>query len=872
MLSFGKSSLLATLILAAPSASRAADEVPQGRLPDDAIPRAYRIDLTVDPDKDRFSGHVEIDVTTKSATRSLWINGRDLHVTSAEARVAGRIIPASYVQVNPQGVAKLTFDRPLPAGGATLAFDYDAPFGNGPAGLYRVQVDGRWYVWSQFETIDARAAYPGFDQPGYKTPFAVTLTTKPGEIAVSNAPEVKAAEVVPGMVRHAFAETRPLPTYLTAFTVGPFASVAGQVAPTPERPEPLPVRIVATQPNRQQMQFALANTGPIVDRLERYFGQPFPFPKLDQIASPAMPGAMENAGADTYPDEVLLLDDHASIGQLQEFGETVSHELSHQWFGDLVTPAWWSDIWLNESFANWMGYRIGNEWRSDLKLDTAAIGKAFDAMNLDALASGRAIAQPTTTNAEIGSAFDPITYGKGGQVVSMIAAYMGDDGFRKGVRLHLARHAYGTATTDQFFQSLSDAAHDPHIAASLRSFVDQPGVPIVRVSRSSDKLTLTQAPYAMLGTTPAARSWIIPFCYSIGGDRNCVLIDKTKMTIPAKGKGPIMPNAGGSGYYRFSLDSQDWRSLIAAAGTLPPGEALAATDSLWASFEAGDAPAGLLVAEARAVLSNPYSAAAADPGARFRSLVKLGVIDPADIPAYRRMIEALYGPKLAAMGFDPKAGAYAGEDADRQKLRAQLVRLVGLDAADPVIEKRLADAAKGWLAGNKDALDRGYSPNAFAAYLAVEGLPAAQRVLERALAGDDPYFRAVAMDTIGRSGNPAIAQWFLDRLDDKRLHASERTRTVRLLLADAATRDLGYRALLSRFDELSKGSFNRGADLMSAPAGFCSIEAAAMIEHDLRPKVAQYETGSLALDRTAEQVRDCGALKQAKGRELANAL
>jgi biotin operon repressor len=339
----------------------------------------------------------------------------------------------------------------------------------------------------------------------------------------------------------------------------------------------------------------------------------------------------------------------------------------------------------------------------------------------------------------------------------------------------------------------------------------------------------------------------------------------------ARGAGPIMPNAGGAGYYRFALDDTEWQSLIASAATLPPGEALAATDSLWAGFDAGDVPARLLVAEARAMLANPYSKAAADPGNRFRTLVKRGLIDDSALLAYRHMIDGLYGPKLAAMGFDPAAGAYPRDDADQRQMRAQLIRLVGLDAADPTVEKRLADAAGAWLAGDTHALDKTETPNAFAAYVAIGGLPAAQAIFERALTGDDPYFRAVAMDTIGRSGDPAIAQWLIDHLDDNRLRASERTRSVRLLMADAATRDIGYRALVARFDQLSKGIFNGASSLLSAPDNFCSADAAAMIERDIRPKIAQYRISPLDLDRTIEKVRDCGELKQAKAGELASA-
>ncbi len=184
---------------------------------------------------------------------------------------------------------------------------------------------------------------------------------------------------------------------------------------------------------------------------------------------------------------IIFLAPGATTGDKQTFGMVVAHELSHQWFGDLVTPAWWDDIWLNESFANWMGYRIGNEWRPELKIGVGALDEGFSAMNTDALLVGRPIHQPINDNSEIDSAFDNITYGKGGQVVAMIAAYLGDEKFKEGVRLHLKRHAYGNATSEQFFQSIADAAKDAEVLAAFKSFVDQPGVPLVSLRRDGSK-------------------------------------------------------------------------------------------------------------------------------------------------------------------------------------------------------------------------------------------------------------------------------------------------------------------------------------------------------------------------------------------------
>ncbi|QTH22081.1 ERAP1-like C-terminal domain-containing protein [Rhizorhabdus wittichii] len=866
--------LLAAVALAALSvplsaAATTAEPVPLGILSDAATPLAYRLDLTIVPDRERFSGHAEIDATLKAETRSLFLHGRSLKVARVVARVGGRTVAARYGEVDGSGVARLDFASPLPAGKVTLVFDYDAAFGDGASGLYRVKVADQWYAWTQFESIDARAAFPGFDQPGYKTPFTVSLTTRPGEVAIGNSREVRTTKAG-DLVRHEFEATKPLPTYLVAFAVGPFATATGSVSPTAERKEPLPIGIVGTQPYKDKLGYALENTGPIVTLLEKYFGTAFPFPKLDQIGSPVMPGAMENAGADIYGDTILLLDRGASTDQKKTFGMVVAHELSHQWFGDLVTPAWWDDLWLNESFANWMGYRIGNEWRPDLKIGAGAIDEAFGAMNVDALKAGRPIHQPIKTNGEIDSAFDQVTYGKGGQVVAMIAAYLGDEKFRDGVRLHLNRYAYGNATTDQFFGSLADASHDPRVLESLRSFVDQQGVPVVRVERTATGLSVAQKRYALLGTQLPQQSWIIPLCVRVGESRDCTLLDKPSGTVPITAKGAIVPNAGGTGYYRFSLPEAEWKTLIAEAASLPPGEALALTDSLWAGFRAGEVAPALLLDAARAMAANDYSVAAVDGGLRLAGLRQRGMIAGGAIGGYRAFMADIYRPKLAAIGFDPRTGLYADDDGDRQKLRADLVSLVAGEAGDKALIATLATAAKAWLGGDKAALDQAFFGAGLGAYLADGGDAAVAALFEKAVTSDDTLFRDSAIGALASTDSASAGRWLLDHLGDKRLRSGDRTALIQYLALEPATRDMAYQWMIGHYAELVKNAgIFVASQLPSVPVRYCSAEKAAAVEAALRPEIVRYQRGALALDRTVEQINSCGVLEAKRGGEIA---
>lgn len=850
-----------------------AEDIPLGRLPDTATPLAYRLNLTLNPELPRFSGHTEIDVTVKAATKSLYIHGRDLKVSKAWAKAGTSTIATTYTQVHQLGVVRLDFAKPLPAGKATLVFDYDAPFGTGAAGLYRVKVGDRYYAWTQFQSIDARAAFPGFDEPGFKTPYTVTLTTPADAVAISNGAEA-GTQKAGAMVRHAYAPTEKLPTYLIAFAVGPFDVVEGAIPPTAQRATPLPLRIVATRGQKDKMAYALRETPRIVQLLEGYFGSAFPFAKLDQIASPVMGGAMENAGAVVYDDTILLLDDAAPTRQKQNFGMVVAHELGHQWFGDLVTPAWWDDIWLNESFANWIGYRIGDQWRPELNIGVGAIDEALDAMNIDALAVGRPIRQPITDSGNIDSAFDAITYGKGGQVVDMVESYMGRDTFQKGVQLHLSRHARGNATADDFFRSLADAAGDPRIVASMRGFVDQQGVPVVDVRRTGNDLALSQKRYAAIGAGDVpATTWTIPLCVSQGGTKSCTLLDQSQGVMQAAGTGPLMPNAGGHGYYRFDLADADWAALIAAAPHMPSGEALAATDSLWASFRAGSVAPARLIAAARAFAANADSNVAVDGGLRLVELDRRGVVNATAKPGLHRMLLATYLPKLNAIGFDPAHGAHSKDSPDVQKLRTDLVGIVTREGGDPATRAKLAAAATAYIGGNTAALDPAFLGSALRIHVENAGAPAAQALFTKATESTDAYFRGRAVAAIAASGRPEVARWLIGRIGDPQLRSNEKVGIVAGVTTTLATQAIGLDYLTANFTKLARDTNLTSVNAMlSIPSAVCSVEQADRIATALKPQVAEFGRGALTLDRAIENVRSCGTLKAVRGKEIDAAL
>jgi len=841
---------------------------PQGRLDGSTRPLAYRLDLSVDPSRPRFSGHVEIDVRHTVAGREIVLHGRDLAMRSVAARIGNRLVPGSWTQVDASGVARIDFDELLPVGAMTLVFDYSAPFASGPAGLYRTRVDGKWFAWSQFESIDARSAFPGFDQPGFKTPFTLTLRTPPGLIAIGNAPEAGTATLEGGLAVHRFAPTPPLPTYLVAIMTGPFAQRPADIASTLQRPDPLPLRIVTTPQNLRQTDFAVTGTQEIVRRAEDYFGTPFPFAKLDQVTTPMLPGAMENAGAVLYRDDILIMDKQAPPAQQRNFGQIVAHEIAHQWFGDLVTPVWWDDLWLNESFANWMGYKLGDAWRPDLDIASAGLAEGFAAMNTDALLAGRPVHQPIDRSDQIDGAFDAITYGKGGHVIGMFAAYLGEKTFRDGVRRYIAAHRFANATSEDFFAALAEASHDPEIVPAMRSLVQQQGVPLLILRRDGDNVTVSQVRYANVGTETPDTQWILPVCMRRGANRVCRIMTHRTESFEIKGDGPVMPNAGGTGYYRFELAERHWDELISMADTLPAGEALALTDSLYGSLVAGRGRVSELVRLSRRLARHPDPLASASADAALSALVRTGFVGSEARSGFARLRAELYYPELKQLGFDPKAGAYAGEPAGRVQRRLQVVASLLGTARGGTLRRELADATQAYLAGDKTALDPIWLDHGLDLYLYFGHAADARDLVERALASEDPVFRPAALAAAARSGDKAIAGWMLD-LADPRLRESERGEILMNVMARSATRTVGYDWILAHLDRLitqSNGVF-LARELPAAVGQFCSVDRAAEISRDLRGPLAG-TPAALDLDRAIERVRDCGLLDRDMGGQI----
>ncbi|MGN6328712.1 MAG: M1 family metallopeptidase, partial [Rhodanobacter sp.] len=436
-----------------------ADQAPKGQLPDWAVPQSYQLAFKVDPAQKDFSGTTTIKVKLTRASDHVWLDGSELNVSKVTVTDAnGKSQPGKYVSVEPRaGVVRVDFGRTLQPQEITLAFEYTAPLNAQLQGLYKVAAKGKPYTVTQMEPISARFAFPGFDQPGFKTPFDISLTVPTSQTAVANTKQVKETPAGDGWKTVTFAQTVPLPTYLVAFAVGPWDIAAGpDIAPDAYRAKPLQLRGIAAAGEAHRMKHVLSETPSIIHALENYYGFGYPFDKLDLLAAPDFSaGAMENPGLVTFRDWLLLLDKDSPAKNVRSSFNVNAHELAHMWSGDTVTLQWWNDIWLNEAFATWMQQKVTMQVHPEYRADLDRVDGAQMAMANDSLVSARKIRQEITGNGDIMTAFDGITYQKGAAVLGMFENYVTPAVFQQGMRAYIQAHKFGNATADDLVDSIA---------------------------------------------------------------------------------------------------------------------------------------------------------------------------------------------------------------------------------------------------------------------------------------------------------------------------------------------------------------------------------------------------------------------------------
>ncbi|HEU0032184.1 MAG TPA: M1 family metallopeptidase [Kofleriaceae bacterium] len=734
----------------------AATPVPGLRLPDGAVPLAYDIRLELDPDRDTFTGHAELRVRLDRPAEQIWLHGVELEITSAGYRSNARSGELTRVRTHHATMLSYSFGTRLPAGEVTLAFAYRGHVGGENEGLFRQRAGGQWFVYAQSESMFARRILPCFDEPRFKPAWHVRLVVPAKQIALGNGAIVAQTTLADGRREVELAEVRGMPSYLFSVAVGPFAFVdAGRVGRAQ-----IPARVAVAPGDVRNASVAAHKLPAIVTALERYFDRPLPVAKLDLVAVPYFFGAMENVGLVTF-DRAVLVGDARRAPHARRFVKFAAHELAHQWFGNLVTPAWWDDLWLSEGLTTWLGEKIAVELAAYPDPALRAQITRLQAVEADSAAEPRAIRREVTSTDDVEDRFDAISYDKASVVLAMFERTIGGEPLRDALRRYVEHHAGGAATTADLLAVLPGRA-----GQALAGYLARPGVPVVDVT-----VACTGTPAVELATRDR---WIVPVCVRTPGGPTCTLVDG-RATIPvASCPAWVIGNAGGDGYYRVAAPLAERTAPLTAA------ERLAYGDDVAAALVRGDVALADALSELRTLTTRR------DPIGDRAALSIAAVIDPAvdDAlrPAWAAYLAKRFAHRLPRLMMPATALDYDIAD--------QLVPLVA-DRAGAAV----AQQARGVV---DRALARGERPPELALVLAAPrgGRPLFDRVVVTAREAPEPEQHDL-IEALGSFG-PELAPRLVELVASGTLAPDTGGPALAAMLARPATRTAIWRAVRDR--------------------------------------------------------------------------
>lgn len=850
---------------------------PKLRLPADiAAPLRYRTELTVIPDQDPFTGEVEIDLRFAKSTALLWLNAEKLTVKEAILTAGAEKLAAKVISKSNDYIG-FAFAHPVGPGEGTLRVSYQGEISRQDTrGIFQRKDGDHWYVYTQFEETAARRAFPCFDEPGYKVPWQLTLHVKRNQEALSNTPIASETNTEDGMKTVKFAETKPLPSYLVAFSVGDFEIVdAGTAGRKHTR-----VRIAVPRGRAAEAKYAAETTPAIVELLENYFGIPYPYDKLDEVAVPLFGGAMENAGQVTYGvSYILAKPDQDTPRRQRDWVWVAAHELAHQWFGDLVTNAWWDDIWLNEGFANWMADKIVNEYHPEWQWNVGVVNSTQEAMVNDGLVSARRVRQVIESTNDIANAFDTITYDKGDALLYMFESYLGPDRFGEGVRRYLARYAWKNASSADFLAAV--AGDDRVIASAFSTFLDQAGLPLITVNldcnKSSANVELSQQRFLPIGSTGGApQLWRVPVClrYPAGSSdvRECLLLDQPtrqmKLSKTTSCPGWVVANADADGYYRTLYQGELLSNLLKGdARVLSAREKVALIGDISALTGNGKLP----LATALALVPNLARDSSRRVIVKTMEITtdpKGNLVAPDLLPQYRRYLEDLYGQRARQLGWRTKPG----ESDDDRLLRPQLLDVVANQAEDPELVVQAQSLALDWLDDRKVV-----APDMAATVLNTAARHGDQALFDHLRAAAkkerDEDIQSTLLNALGMFPQPEIAKAAFSIVLTDEFDTRQSVAILAAASRSPKTRDLAYQFVKQNWDALiARFPPDWGAFMPFVAGDFCDEQHRNDAANFFEGRATKYRGGPRNLAQMLEGIDLCVAYKKAEQPSLAEFL
>jgi aminopeptidase N len=705
----------------------------------------------------------------------------------------------------------------------------------------------------------------------YKATFDITLVTEQGLAAISNG-KIVSDTPGPGPGQHSvrFATTPKMSSYLVALAVGDFESIEGEA-------DGIPIRVWTTAGKKELGRFALDAAQHSLRFCNQYFEIKYPFGKLDLIEVPDFAsGAMENTGAIVFRDSDLLLDSsRASVDQQKEVASTVAHEIAHQWFGDLVTMAWWDDLWLNEGFANWMQNKPIAAWKPEWKVELNDVQDSEKALELDSLASTHPIHQAADTPDRINELFDDISYRKAAAVLLMVENYLGPEVFRSGVNRYLHVHAYGNATSQDFWKALAEVSHQPveNIGAS---FVTQPGAPVVSLRAScvehSTNITLTQQRYFGGRELYAAGSkeiWAIPVCMKTGGmqgeaQKQCRLLTARQETFAVPGCAPwVLANAGSTGYYRSAYEPGALREMSRGFETdFDPPERVRLLGDQWASVRSGWQSIADYLRFVEGLRADNNRAVMDELTERLEYIAKY-VVTEADRDSYQSWLRNLLEPAARNLDWKP----LPGESDDRKVLRTQVLYTLGHAGGDPQVLAEAARLAQQALA-DPASVDGTLAGTVFALAAENGGSSFYDKIMRRLKETTSPEEYYLLLDTLPRFHDPKL----LSRTLRFALTSDVRGQNVPTLIAGVMENSAGQRLawdfVRGHWTEVRNavGDFNT-INLVKATGSFCEVG----LRDQTREFFANHQVPAAerTLRQSLERIDSCVELKSQQAGPLA---
>ena len=847
------------------------------RLPQTVTPENYKLTLTPDLAKNTFDGDETIRVRLLQPASEIVLNSADIEIQDASITRGGESQKATATFDKQKEMVTLAVEKQLPAGPATVHIKYSGILNSEMRGFYIGKDDhGRKYAATQFEATDARRAFPSFDEPDFKATFDISVVADKGHTVVANT-KVISDTPGPSEDKHTvtFATSPKMSSYLAAVVVGEFEYIEGSA-------DGIPIRIYTTPGKKELGRFALESSQACLRYFDRYFGIKYPYGKLDLIGLPDFSaGAMENIGLITSREALLEVDDqHTSLGFRKAVGITVSHEIAHQWFGDLVTMKWWDDVWLNEGFATWMEGKPLDDWKPDWnagldEVNGDPILSTLGALNTDSLASTRSIQQPADTPDQIQELFDGIAYGKTAAVLRMVESYLGPENFRAGVNEYLKQHAYGNATADDFWVTLARVSKKP-VDKIMTTFVKQPGMPMLSISSQcsgkSTTVAVKQQRYFYDRDAFQKGSdelWQIPICMktSLSGSKGaekCELLTKKEDKFTLAGcPAWVLVNGGGTGYYRSGYTPAAVQALAQnAENALTPTERIILVADTWAAVRVGQQPVGDFLTLSEGLQSERTGAVLA---LLFTDLNFIGkyVVTQNDQPSYQAWLRGMFGPIAREVGWEPKAGESDGQ----KSLRANLLLMLGGTANDP---EALAEAQK--LAEQElqhpGSVESALAGSAFGTAIQTGDAALYDKIMAGLKNAKTPEQYYLYFFALPGFRDPALLQRTLEYAISPDVRSQDSLGLIGAVMANAAGAKLAWDFVRSNWTEVEKaGGPFASASVVNNASNFCDAEMQDEVKEFFSAhKVAAAER---TFRQTMERIHNCAEMKSQQSNQLA---